>query len=559
MRISHYFYSFAGSKKQVDHIHCMNLKNIDYQKVNNNGKFITIAVILFISLLLQWRHLNEFPLHIHAWAQADWYSLAIGYVDNGMDFFHPQTMLYNKQDAGLWGATITSVDFPVHVYLVALFMKIFGTTAPWVFRCWTLLWSMIGIYFLYKISFLLTKDWIKSLLAAVIVLTAPTYVYYAGGFIPSIPALSFAMMGLWGYLSYTEKGNVRYFCFGFACLTLAAMIRSSQIVLLIAVCCFEFIRILKNESPLRKIIVPVLICFLFYISYFLWNKHLANTYDSMFLGKLMPASNKSDLDFVFQNVQQRWEFHYFQRIQHWVVAAAVILGSICAIIHKHKQKKTDNALEQSSKKLSYWYLTIIYILGELLFVGAMVMQFCDHDYYFLDSLFLPILLIFILSMRSIKSIDTIRKALISFPLIVILGAFMTVNAMDMQQVRRGYAEDPSLRSYRNFEHSDKLLDDAGISRDAKILTLFAYPKSSAFIQMQRRGYIVLTTDEKKVRKAITADYDYIVIENQIFREEFDNHGYVLQYLRPIIRNEGISVCELSDTIISPTVEDFFKE
>lgn len=537
----------------------MKIKIPEYQWLNHNGKFVAIAVILLLGFLLQFPYLREFPLFVHAWAQADWYSLAIGYVDNGMDFFHPQTMLYNKQDLGLWGSTITSVDFPIHVYCVAFLMKIFGNTAPWVFRCWTLLWSMIGVYFLYKLTFLLTKDWLKSLLPVMLVLTAPTYAYYACGFIPSIPSLTFAMIGLWGYLSYTEKDNVKYFYVGFACLTLSAMIRSSQVVLLIAVCSFEFLRLLKGKSHLRTIVAPVLICFSIYVAYYLWNKHLSNTYGSMFLGKLMLASDKSDLGYVLQNVEERWKFHYFQRLHHWIVVAAVLAGSVCAIIRQWKKSNSESACGKECKPLSYWYLWIIWLIGEILFVAAMVMQFSDHDYYFLDSLFLPIIMLLVLSLRQVKPISDYRKALIFAPLLVVLCVLMTVKAVEFQQLRRSDMNDPAVRSYNNFFKSDQLLDAAGISRDAKMLALFAYPKSSAFIEMHRRGYIVLDTKEAKVRKALIADYDYIVIENQIFREEFENHGYVLKYLKPVTRNEGITVCTLSDTLVSPTVESFFEQ
>ena len=368
----------------------------------NQHLLLSAVVIVALSFVLQFRYLREFPLYIHAWAQADWYSLSIGYVDNGMDFAHPLTMLYNKQDDGLWGSPITSADFPIHEYIVALLMKILGNTSPWVFRCYTLLISMIGLLFLYKLTHLLTDDPIKSLLVTIMVATVPSYTYYASGFIPTIPALSCAFVGLWGYLSYVKKKKRVYFAVGFAFLTLAAMIRMPQIVLLMAVCGFELLRIIRKEAQLRGNILIIAIAFACYLGVFLWNIHLKNLYDSMFLGKLRPPENMEDVQFVYQNIQERWMFHYFQRIQHWMVAVILAVTAIYALIIQIRKRKNHtttsatNEAEPSRKSLSLWWLLGIYILGELAYCGSMLLQYSDHDYYFLDSLFFSIIFLFIL-------------------------------------------------------------------------------------------------------------------------------------------------------------------
>ena len=58
-----------------------------------------IALLLIVALagFFHWGKLKEFPKYTHAWAQADRYALAQGFVNNGLDFFHPETFVYNKQ------------------------------------------------------------------------------------------------------------------------------------------------------------------------------------------------------------------------------------------------------------------------------------------------------------------------------------------------------------------------------------------------------------------------------------------------------------------------------
>lgn len=83
-----------------------------------------LIVIIALGFIFQHKYLNEFPSHIHAWAQSDRYALSLGFLDNGLDFFRPQTFVYNHQFPHNWKVpsekTITAVDFPLHDYIPAL-------------------------------------------------------------------------------------------------------------------------------------------------------------------------------------------------------------------------------------------------------------------------------------------------------------------------------------------------------------------------------------------------------------------------------------------------------
>ena len=229
---------------------------------------------------LQRNYMDEYPTHIHAWAEQDHYALALGFINNGFDLFHPETMIYNKQFPGWWqepsATTITSADFPIHEYIVALLMKLFGTTSPWVFRLWTLLWAVIGLLFVYRIAFLVTKKFTKSLFVTFVALCSPVFVYYSNGFLPSIPALSMGIIGLWFYLRYYEDQKRRHFHLGIAFLTIAMLMRTTFAIELIAVLCFELLRVIRKESTLPDKLPSILISAALFLAYFLWNRHLRN-------------------------------------------------------------------------------------------------------------------------------------------------------------------------------------------------------------------------------------------------------------------------------------------
>ena len=182
---------------------------VKYELFNKRSWIIALIFIVLVGLFVQYPYMNEFPSFIHAWSQSDRYAISLGFVNNDLDLFYPETFIYNKQFPHGWNYafdnTITSVDFPILEYVVAVIMKITGNTSPWIFRTCTMLVALLGMFFLYKLAFLLTKDWIKSLLVTAVAMTSPVYAYYFNGFIPGIPALTFAIIASFFYIKFCIK------------------------------------------------------------------------------------------------------------------------------------------------------------------------------------------------------------------------------------------------------------------------------------------------------------------------------------------------------------------
>ena len=53
--------------------------------------------IFLVFVILNIKYLKDGPISTHIWAQADHYAIAIGFVDNNLDFFHPKTYCLNPQ------------------------------------------------------------------------------------------------------------------------------------------------------------------------------------------------------------------------------------------------------------------------------------------------------------------------------------------------------------------------------------------------------------------------------------------------------------------------------
>ena len=515
---------------------------------------IALVVIGLALFFLQRKYMDEYPTHIHAWASQDHYALALGFINNGFDLFHPETMIYNKQFPGYWKepseSTITAADFPIHEYTTALLMQLLGTTSPWVFRLWTLLWGLIGLMFVYRTAWLLTHSFSKSLLVSFLALCSPVFAYYSNGFLPSIPAFALGVVGLWHYLLFAQTGQRKRFNMAIAFLTLSMLIRTTFAIELIAILCFELLRIFRKESTFVDKLPAVTLSAGAFIAYFIWNQHLRDMYGTIFLSQLLPPEDFQDAKELIADTYHKWTFHYFQRSQYVLFAVIMALALWCGFRNKKNLPESEG-----KKPLSYWWLVAVYAFGCLLFGIAMMQQMPFHDYYLLDTFFLPVLMAAMLLLRAITLRHlTAKVAGLVAATVLCITWFQGVRTT---QEERRKVEYDGLISYLNYKDSDLLLDSLNIPRDAKILCLYGFAQNGPFIQMGRKGFTVMMDDEELLKKAFTWDYDYIVIENGKFTKYLETRRELLSKLKKIGGNNGISVCTPTNNWIYQVDWQFF--
>ena len=124
--------------------------------------------------------------------------------------------------------------------------------------------------------------------------------------------------------------------------------------------------------------------------------------------------------------------------------------------------------------------------------------------------------------------------IISLFVSLLLIFFMLKNVKEMQQKRRArYWGVTAERTIDNFKDSERFLDSMNVSPNAKILTLYAYPQNTPFILMNRKGYTMMYDKNNLMKIALSFDYDYVIIENEIYdkyREERKELFSDLEYL-----------------------------
>lgn len=525
--------------------------------MHNRGGIIAALVIIGLGLLLGIRSIDRFPSHQRPWEQYDWYSISIGFINNGYDLFHPETMIYNKEFPDYWSkaseSTITAADFPIHSYIVALLMGLFGSTAPQVYRIWTMICSLVGMWFLYLLGRRVMGSKTKAIAITAFAILSPLYSLYFVSCLPSIPAVACVTVGLWAYVKHCQEERQPYWNLAIALLTLGALIRTSQAVVLVAVCGYELLRIIQRETPLLNKMPAVLLSGAVTVGYLMWNTHLRTTYGSLFLPWLKPLQGWNDIAITWE----RYHYVYFSLPQLIMICALIVTAVVIAIRDKNTSNNKDH------RHLPLCLLWAIWLFGEVLFFLAMGNQFVDHEYYFLDSFYLPVVFGIMLLSKPIPLPKKKVWKVVTLAAILMAGGAMYICSNRLLEERsQGYSL--AYISYVNYRGSGQWLDEIGISRDARILSVASYPQNMPFIQMGRKGYIVQWISDDYdmsgvLSTALTFPFDYVVTEEWYLRNRFDQYRVMFERLIPVAQHGALWLCTVADTVVNSGSDDFFTQ
>jgi len=290
------------------------------KNIKNAKNIVFVFLFILSSVLFHHKSYNQPPSKIHGWAQSDHYILALGFIENNFDFFHPKTYTLNHQfkpkESLKKPNGITAVDFPIFHYIVALVMKTINSTDFWIFRLLMLFWSFISLFFLFRTINQLEGFW-KALLITSFIMLQPIYAYYQNGFHVSMAAFNSLLIGFSYLLKYLYLSKNKYFIFTVLFLTLAALMRFTEVIFLIALICAMIIGIWKSKKN-NLIILWTILGFFLVLAYFIYNKYLADKYGTVFLNKPMIADNFKSL-FTHFSRQSKMYLRGFLPLVHLVI------------------------------------------------------------------------------------------------------------------------------------------------------------------------------------------------------------------------------------------------
>lgn len=470
---------------------------------------------------------HKMPTRIHAWAQSDHYALALGFIDNEFDFFHPQTYSLNHQFPANKSIEnpkgITAVDFPILHYIVGILMYATGISEPWVFRLVSLVFSYIGLFYLFKILTEIKGYWV-ALLVVAFIMFQPIYCYYQNGFHVSSAAFNVQLIGIAWMLKYWHQQSAKAFYWGVIFLTLAALMRFTQIITLIALFCalvYAMLRVRKLNGKL----LPVLLGLFVVVGYFIYNRMLALKYGSVFLGSPLPADSLYDFSVHILNIGRSY-LRGFLPFFH-------LFTLIIVVMTVPKNKWRTGGL--------WWQWFGFSLLGTSLFSLLMSWSLSAHDYYSLDTWMAPLTIGFIGSLYLIDFNVYKTKAIALFVSMFVIGSF----SIALENQLRKYDEMVQVRgvdlTIENFAESSVFLNTQ-IPEDSKVLIITGSGWNSPMMGWRRQAYRVAWKFDEQIPIELERDYNFIVTQNRSFDGEvLENYPDFHSKVELVNTNEKVSV------------------
>lgn len=507
---------------------------------------IALLLIITITVIFQGKHLNEVPAYTHTWAQNDRLALANGFVRNDLNFFKPENYILNHQFPRNWTypsySTVTAVEFPIHDYVPAVFMKLLGTNEPWVFHLYILLYSIVGMYFLYLLAEKICDSQIKALLVVLFAITSPAYTFYQGGFLPTIPSISNTIIALYCYSLYYENQSRKWFKWALFFFTLATLARLTFVIPFLAVLGFELIRIFQKKAKFWPNVLGVAVSFVIIITAKLYNGFLREKYGSDFLNELLPAANWEEMKIVLTQMWDNMVLVYFSVKHYFLLFLLIVLVGIAFLI---KEKRKENPFA------GWWIICLFWFIGVCVFWVAMAKQFYAHDYYFLDTFYLPTVFFVMLSLALLPKPQWQNGNAILALFVAYFGIVAFQETATFQKERRLYvANDRFTGSVINFTGSDEFLTKSGVGREDTILVIHAYGPNIPFVLMNRVGLAVVGKNPVDIKTGMDWKWDYVVFQKPYFMEDvYAIYPQILDQVESIATNENLILCKRkTDTV-----------
>ena len=258
-----------------------------FKNISKNVKIACIASVIFILLFFFLGYDSIFfrgPFGIHFMRQTDSLSFVSQYFNNGFVFFEPQ--LFNLKNIDGRAAC----EFPVLYYFTSLLYLIVGKKV-FLLKVIHLLISFTGIFYVYRLSFLILRDYIYAILVALFLCTSTVFNFYAFNYLPDSGALGFILIAWYYVFKYQQSGNKSAIIKAFVLFTLGSLIKVTYLINPIAVIVFYIfltlfkphaLAALKNKNKIFKygaINIMLVFCWNTYMLYYnqQYDSHSFNT------------------------------------------------------------------------------------------------------------------------------------------------------------------------------------------------------------------------------------------------------------------------------------------
>jgi hypothetical protein len=340
---------------------------------------LLIALFLIYGLSI---HFFDGVLPIHEWRKTDSLSIAWNYY-KGASFWEPQTNFISS-----WGNRYAAAEFPIIYYLVGMSWKIFGYY-EWIAKLISFS-TLFGSFILFShVVNHFFQNQLKSLIFIGIIFSSPVLLFYADSLLPNVFSFAFLLYSIYFLFKFITKQKKYGLVFFTFFLSLAILIK---VTVLIVILTFSggalFYYFFNNRAALIKNLTLVFIlagCLVFaFIVTYLWYAY-ALSYNEKHHSILFSTSIRPIWEVDAQKRKEIWSIiwkYQFNMLYH----SLILVPSILYVVYL--------AIKRKISMIFIWLLG----LGFLGLLSYFMLWFCVfdvHDYYLIEALFYPLIILFI--------------------------------------------------------------------------------------------------------------------------------------------------------------------
>lgn len=496
-------------------------KTILYNPFKNNyfpkySKWIFILLFLVLSFIYNYHEiLFKSPQSIHTWRQCDCLSITMNYFQDNNSFLQPAVHYLGRDGIGR-----TVSDFPLIYFSVGQLWKIFGHH-EFIFRFLVLSLFFIALFMLFKTMENFLEDSILALVAALLLFTSPTLVYYANNFLMDIPAFSFAIIGLCFFFKFSQSSSNKYLYFSVFFYSIAGLLKISSLLSFAAIIGLFILELFgikfKQDKKIfqypRKQFFALIIVLVIQIIWYMY----ATTYNAknnagIFLTGTLPIwdINKSEIYIILDAINEHIKWDYFRK-ETQLIFVAVFISLL--ISYKHLQNKT------------FYYLMIMCSIGFVAFVLLFFQALQNHDYYTINLFILVPIIVFTFLLLIKYKYNQLYNSLF-FKVLIILFFIHNVDfARKRIEDRYGYQGWENKNYFKEnlpYREISPYLRSIGIKKEDRVICLSDNSINITLYNMNQKGWTNygIDLDSAKIRDKIQLGAKYILVyEQELYKQE----------------------------------------
>ena len=502
------------------------LKNIfnnnDSQSLQIRYSLLFVLLLILVSLFYGYHEILFFPPQsIHVWRQCDCTSMALLYAEHGMHFFKPE--MHNLHADGQTTGFAVG-EFPIIYYFVAILYKLFGHH-DFLLRATDLFIFFAGLFFMFKLIYLVSRDYFYAILFPILLFTSPLLVYYANNFLPEVPSLGLTLIGWYFFFKMRQQYQSRYLYLFIFFLTFATLIKVTSgisLILTFSLLFFESIKLIKLKKD-KNIFRQTLIGFLAFagsiiiiIAWYLFAIKYNQDHSTIYFRTGIVGfwqTNAKDAKSVSEMFINNWKFFIFNDSVYLLLGIIFLLIIIC------------------SRNTFLILMNLLMIAGIAGFVSLWYGLLHQHDYYFA-----PLLIMAAMLFISFSEAGNIRfPKIFHHPILKIVFLVLLIINISYAsgKVKRRYIEFSDRQNKVELYDIQNFLDSLKIEKDAKIICTPDLTPNHMLYLLNRQGWSDLygmNNDSLKVLDHIRHGAKYLFVHHNIPKENYDLNHFIDSWL-----------------------------